>query len=341
LLGRLEDNDVEVRRAAILALGNLGKGNTKVEEALTKFTQDPDPVTRLDAVVAMAELGKLDSSVIPTLMIALGNEKDTTVRAATKVLRSLGEEKPQDVLPGLLEILDKKQQPAAVNAIRVLQGMKSQAVEALPRIAALYPNVNAQDKRGILDALTAIDAQGEVAIPVLVEALKEPSPSDRREALLGLMRFRTKANLFMDSLIEELKDTDLENRLFVINIIRGLGPQAEKALPAMKALTEDQEPQVRSSVLNFLAMFGSSPGVVQIIGKLLRDPDLRVRITSIGVLRRLGQTKPELVVPILQSALESEKNDAAKRSIMGALDMLNQVSSAPATPQSVKQQNHN
>ncbi len=332
---------MEVRRAAILALGNLGKGNSKVEEALTKFTHDPDPVTKLDAVVAMAELGKMDSSVIPTLMVALGNEKETTVRAATKVLRSLGEEKPQDVLPGLLEILDKKQQPAAVNSIRVLRGMKSQALEALPRIAALYPNVNGQDKREILDALTGIDAQGDVAIPVLVEALKEPAAPDRREALLGLMRFRTKSNLFMDSLIEELKDTDLENRLFVINIIRGLGPQAEKAIPAMKALTEDNEPQVRSAAVNSLAGFGALPGVIQTIGKLVKDPDLRVRMTSIGVLRRLGQTKPELVVPILQSALESEKQEAAKRSIMGALDTLNKVSSAPATPQSVKQQNHN
>ena len=333
---------MEVRRAAILALGNLGKGNTKVEEALTKFTQDSDPVTRLDGVVAMAELGKMDSSVIPTLLIALGNEKDTTVRAASKVLRSLGEEKPQDVLPGLLEILDKKQLPAAVNSVRVLRGMKPQAVEAaLPRIAALYPDVNGQDRRDILDALAAMDAQGDVAIPVLVEALKEPSPADRREALLGLMTFRLKANLFMDSLIEELKDNNLENRLLVINVIRGLGPQAEKAIPAMKALTEDKEPLVRSSVLNFLAMFGSSPGVIETIGKLVNDPDLRVRITSIGVLRRWGPTNPELVVPILQSALESETNDAAKRSIMGALDTLNKVSSAPATPQSVKQQNHN
>ena len=92
-----------MRRAAILALGNLGKGNSKVEEALTKFTQDPDPVTRLDAIVAMAELGKMDSSAIPTLMNALGSEKETTNRAATKALRQYAEEKPQDVMPGLLE----------------------------------------------------------------------------------------------------------------------------------------------------------------------------------------------------------------------------------------------
>jgi HEAT repeat protein len=242
----------------------------------------------------------------------------------------------------LMEILEKKQQPAAVNSVRVLRGMKSQAIEALPRIAALYPKVQAQDKREILDALTAIDAQGDIAIPVLVEALKEPSPADRKEALLGLLRFRTKSNLFMDALIEELKDTDLENKLFVINIIRGLGPQvAEKAMPAVKQLTEDHEPQVRSAAVGFLSGFGTSPGVIETIGKLVKDPDLRVRMTSIGVLRRLGQTKPELVVPILQSALESEKNDAAKRSIMGALDTLNKVSSAPATPQSGKQQKHN
>ncbi len=330
-----------MRRAAILALGNLGKGNAKVEDALAKFTKDVDPLTRLDAVVAMAELGQMDSSVIPTLMTALGSEKDTTVRAAVKVLRSLGEEKQQEILPALLEILDKKQLPAAVNSVKVLRGMKSHAAEVLPRIAALYPNVKAQDRREIIEAVTAIDAQGDVAIPLLIEALKEPFPPDRREALLGLMKFKPRADLFLDALIDEFKETDLDNRLLVINIVRGLGPQGEKAIPAMKALTDDKEPQVRIAAVNSLAGFGPLPGVIDTIGKLLKDPDIRVKMASIGVLGRLGQAKPELVVPVLQSALESENNGAAKQSMTNVLKILNRVSSAPAAPQSVKQQNHN
>jgi len=333
---------VEVRRAAILASGNLGKGNPKVEEALTKFTQDPDPMTKLDAIVAMAELGKMDVSTIPHLMQALGSNKETTNRAAIKALRQFAEGKPQDVMPGLLENLDKKQEPAAINSLRVLRGMKSQAVEALPRIAALYPSAKSHDKREVMDALTAIDAQGDFAIPVLVQALKDPSAPDRREAVLGLMRFRPKANLFMDSLIEALKDSDQENRLLVINVIRGLGNQAAKALPAMIALTEDKEPQVRSAAINCLAGFGPNPEVIKTLGRTIKDTDLRVRMISVAVLKRLGQSNPQAVIPILQSALESEKHEPAKRSIKAALDTLNKVSSSPGTPQSaVKQQKHN
>jgi HEAT repeat protein len=342
LLERLGDIDVEVRRAAVLALGNLGKGNAKVEEALTKFTKDPDPVTQLDATVAMAEMGKMDASTIPHLMNALGSSKETTTRAAIKALRQFAQEKPQDIMPGLLENLDKKQEPAAVNSLRVLRGMKSQATEALPRIAALYPSATSNDKREVLDALMAIDAQGDFAIPALQKALKDTSPNDRREALLGLMRFRPKADLFMDSLVEAVKDEDLENKLLAINIIRGLGQQAAKALPSVTALAEDKEPQVRSAAINCLAGFGPSPEAIRTLGRTIKDPDLRVRMISVGVLKRLGQSNPQAVIPILQGALESERHEPAKRSIKGALDTLNKVSSAPTAPQSaVKEQNRN
>lgn len=341
LLERLGDNDVEVRRAAILALGNLGKGHPEVEEALTKFTQDSDPVTRLDAIVAMAELGKMDASTIPDLMNALGSDKETTNRSAAKALRQYADEKPQDIMAGLLQNLDKKQAPAAINSLRVLRGMKSQAAEALPRIAALYPSATSHDKREVMDALTAIDAQGDFAIPVLKEALKDKSPADRKEALLGLMRFRAKVNLFMDSLIEALKDNDLENKLLAINIIRGLGQQAAKALPAVTALTEDKDSQVRGAAINCLAGFGPSPEVIKTLGRTVKDTNVRVRMISVAVLKRLGQANPQAVIPILQSALESEQHEPAKRSIRSVLDTLNKVSSAPAPQSAVKQQNHN
>ena len=333
---------MEVRRAAVLALGNIGKGNSKVEEALTKFTKDPDPVTQLDATVAMAEMGKMDASTVPQLMKALGSDKETTTRSAIKALRQYANEKPQEVMPGLLENLDKKQEPAAINSLRVLRGMKTQAVEALPRIAALFPSATSRNKREVLDALIAIDATGNFAIPTLQKALKDPSPNDRREALLGLMRFRPKASLFLDSMIEAMKDNDLENRLLAMNIIRGLGKQATKALPAVAALTEDKDPQVRTVAINCLAGFGPSPEALQALGRTVKDTNLRVRMISVAVLKRLGQSNPQAVIPILQSALEAEKIEAGKRSIKLALDTLNKVSSAPATPQSpAKQQKSN
>jgi HEAT repeat protein len=342
LLERLGDIDLEVRRAAILALGNLGKGNSKVEEALTKFTKDPDPVTQLDAIVAMAELGKMDASTIPHLMKALGSNKETTNRAAIKALRQFAQEKPQDVMPGLLENLDKKQEPAAINSLRVLRGMKSQAAEALPRIAALYPSVTSHDKREVLNALIAIDTNGDIAIPTLAKALKDTSPADRREALLGLMRFRSKADLFVDSLIEAVKDNDRENRLLAINIIRGLGQKAAKALPAVTALTEDKDPQVRGAAINCLAGFEQSPEVIQTLGRTIKDTNVRVRMISVSVLKRLAQSNPQavvpLVIPILQSALESEKHEPAKRSIKATIDTLNGLLSARAKPQSPEKQ---
>lgn len=342
LLERLGDDDVEVRRATILALGNLGKGQNNVEEALKKYTQDSDPVTRLDALVAMAELGKTEETGIPTLLKALGSSKEATARAAAKALSMIAAEKPQEVLPGIMEILDKKEQPAAINSLRIIRGMKSQSSEAAPRIASLYKSVTPHERREIVDTLTAIDTEGNYTIPVLIEALKEPAPYDRRDALLGLMKYRSKVDLFIDSLTDELKDNDLENKFLAINIVRGLGQQGSKALPAMIMLTNDQNPQVRAAVVNAIGVFGSSyPEVVRTLGQTVTDADLRVRMASVVALENAGKTNPQEVIPILQRALDSEKLDAAKRRIKAALDGLNKKVASPTGQQSAEKQQNN
>jgi len=342
LLERLGDDDVEVRRATILALGNLGKGQSNVEEALKKYTQDSDAVTRLDALVAMAELGKTEETGVPTLLKALGSSKEATARAAAKALSMIAGEKPQEVLPGILEILDKQEQPAAINSLRILRGMKSQSSEAAPRIASLYKGVTPHDRREIVDTLTAIDTEGNYTIPVLIEALKEPAPYDRRDALLGLMKYRSKVDLFIDSLTDELKDNDLENKFLAINIVRGLGQQGSKALPAMIMLTNDQNPQVRAAVVNAIGVFGPSyPEVVRTLAQTVADTDLRVRMASVVALENAGKTSPQEVLPILQRALDSEKLDGAKRRIKVALDGLNEKPASPTGQQSAEKQQSN
>ena len=57
-----------------------------MEEALHKFLDDPDALTKLNAIVALAAVGKVDDSVIPTLLTAIGNKDEATAKAAGRVL---------------------------------------------------------------------------------------------------------------------------------------------------------------------------------------------------------------------------------------------------------------
>ncbi len=89
----------------------------------------------------------------------------------------------------------------------------------------------------------------------------------------------------------------------------------------MIALTKDPDSQVRNRAVEAAGSFRpASSETIQAVSRTLKDSDLRVRITSVAALRQMGMTVPDQVVPVLQEALESEKNEGALRAMRSALD---------------------
>jgi HEAT repeat protein len=329
LLARLSDDKVEVRRSAIQSLGRLGKGNHSVEEALHKFLDDPDPLVKLNAVVAMASVGKPDESAIPTLLTAIGSKDEATAKAAGLVLTDMAVEKPDKVLPGLMGLLDGKEEPSVINSLKVLRLMKVAAAPAIPKISALYDTANTPVRMEILDTLAAVDNDGSQALPTLVKALKAPEPMVRKEGLIRTMRFRSKADLFMEPLIESLKEGDVENRVLAIGIVRGLGEQGLKAVPTLETLAEDPNVRIRTAAISALANFRPPPqDVLDTLSRTLKDSELDVKLATVGALRQLGYAYPDKVTGLLQSALQEEKNEQARRSMAATLAGIGKVKPA-------------
>ncbi|MGO9569458.1 MAG: HEAT repeat domain-containing protein [Desulfomonilaceae bacterium] len=311
-----------------------------MEEALQKFLDDPDALTKLNAVVALASVGTVDDSVIPTLLTAIGNKDESTAKAAGRVLSDLAVEKPDKVLPGLTESLDRNEDLVVINTLKVLRQMKVAAAPVMPKISALYDKSDAQVRMEILDSLASIDSEGGQALPVLVKALKAPEPMVRKEALMGVMRYRSKADLFLEPLSESLKEGDLENRLLAIGIVRGLGQQGLKVVPTLEALTEDPNVRVRTSAISALATFRPPPEeVLEMFSRTLKDADTGVRLTTVGALRQIGYVYPEKVTGLLQAALEVEKNEQARRSMASALASIGKVQPAASAAGADRQQN--
>lgn len=325
LLERLKDDSPQVRSSAMLSLGKLGRNNAAVEDALRKFVDDSDSVVRLNAVVAIALLGKVDDSALPLLIRALQSGEETTAKAAARVVADIGLKDPQKVLPAMVDALDKNQGPSAGNALRVLRMMKALARPSLPRVAALYDGADVQTRRDIVDTVLAVDKQGEYALAVLIKALKEPDARDRKEALIGLMRFRPRADLMLDPVMAVLKDEDPSNRLIALNLIRALGHDSLKALPDLIVLTEDPDMRIRNAVVPVIAGFNPPPPeVLPALEKCIRDTDFRVRITTATALKQLFKDYPEKVPELLKRAYEEEQHEGAKRRIAFILQSLNE-----------------
>lgn len=322
LLERLSDGDIGVRRAAILSLGRVGKGNEKVQAQLVKFIDDSDPLVKLDAVIAVAGIGGLDDSTIPVLISALGNKDEATAKAAGRVLSDVAVKEPDKVLPGLVQLLDRKEQSSLVNTLRVLKRMKGKAASTLPKIAALYDVMNPVDRIEVFEALEMIDTQGDHAIPVLVRALKETDPQDRKDALVSIVRFRSKSDEFIGPLADALSDADTENRRLAIGIIRSLGEKGAAAMPKLIALIGDPDVSVRKTAIGALSSFKPDKTVFEALEKAIGDSDPQVRMTAIGTLRRIGAVDPQKATEILQQAFTTETDDSAKRAMSSALESL-------------------
>lgn len=337
MLKCLSDDKVEVRRSAIQSLGRLGKGTQQekeILEALRKFLDDPDPLTKLNAIVAEASIVTPDDSAIPTLLAAISNKDEATAKAAGRVLTDIAIEKPDKVLPGLIEMLDKTEEPAVINTLKVLRLMKVAAVPAMPKISSLYDKADTQVRMEILYTLAGIDPDGDKALPVLVKALKAPEPMVRKEALMGVMRYRSKADLFLAPLSESLKEGDLENRLLGMSIVRGLGEQGLKALPTLEELTKDPNVRVRMAAISALTAFRPPPEeVLETLGRSIKDSDHVVRLTTANALRQIGYVYPEKVTGMLQSALQEEKNEQTRRAMASALAGISKAKSPkPVAP---------
>ncbi|MBI4962993.1 MAG: HEAT repeat domain-containing protein [Desulfomonile tiedjei] len=306
-------------------MGKVGKGFQGVEEAIGKFANDPDQLTKIDVAVSLASLGKVDDSVIPAMLEALGSKEEETAKGAARILADIGAANPDKVLPGLMAAVDKGEDPLSRNSVRVLRQMKTQAMPALPRIAGLYDKVDQSTRVEITEALRAIDAKGDYAIPVMIKALGSSDSKDRHEALMGLYRFRTKVELVIDPLIGALKDPDTENQFLAVRILRGIGPQAMKAVPSLVQMTESSNSnlRIRNAAIEALSSFTPpTREVLDALDKAVKDGDMDVRLHAVGSLRRIGYLYPDQVTPLLKSGLEVASDERTKNAINSALERL-------------------
>lgn len=322
LLERLSDDKIEVRRAVVLALGKLGKDEYGAADALRKLSSDPDPIVKIDVAIALAGIAKPDESSIPTLIEGIGSKDQPTAKAATRMLCNLGTDKPDKVLPPLVEVLDKKDQPASGNALRVLRWMKAKASPALAKIVSMHDSPDALQRADVVDTIVAVDEQGDYAVPILIKTLKETEPLDRKEGLMDLMKFRGRADEFIDALIQSLDDPDIDNKLLTIGIIRGLGDKGSKATDKLTELTGNADVRVRLQAISAVASFPPSQTTLQALDRSIKDSDFRVRGAAVAALKRLGSTNTDKAVQILQHAFDSEKHDGTKRAMASAIESL-------------------
>ena len=76
----LHDPKPQVRRQAVLKLGNVGDADPSVAEGLAEALRDTDAVVRRDAVRAVAKLKKPSEAIMARLKVMSESDRDTLAR---------------------------------------------------------------------------------------------------------------------------------------------------------------------------------------------------------------------------------------------------------------------
>jgi len=173
----LMDEDADVRAAAALALGEAGGADGI--EALTLSLSDPDPHVQCASLKALAALG--DASALPAVAAAAGRAAGLVLIQALKTLAALGGE------GGLAPVRDALANPdeeVVEAAIEILAGGDPSWISCYHDVLAYHPHWGV--RRSFFRAMA--DLLGDGALPALREAAlweSDPLVKGELEKLVG------------------------------------------------------------------------------------------------------------------------------------------------------------
>ena len=269
--------------AVALALVNFG---TAATAPLLAMLSRGDKKMSRPLAIALAQIAKVDSTVMPAVIRAIDDE-NWNVRA------------------GAAQVLFDTEPPPPVEAIA-------------PLIRSL--NEEDQDRRDhIVDTLSAFGALG---IPALLESLRSPDWRVRASSAKALAWIEMYRKLHADrepyiemgvvpALIEALGDEEVEVMQAAASALSAIGPpESNSAIPVlMNILRERKPPRFRAAERCMGWVRHAEPGFETELIDALADPDAGIRASAASLLGRIEAPASSAAVPALLGALHDDAEE--------------------------------
>lgn len=257
----------------------------------TKGPRAADQLLRVDPQTA-----------VPALVKALGETYPVEVR--WRAARTLGRIGPpaKDAVGALIAVLGDPSpnvRSYACFALGRIGGPSAQA--AVPGLVERMTDENGIVRRAAMDAILAIGPDRSVVIPLMVKALEDAEP---RIVTAALRTLASQGEVVVPVLIEALKSE--KSGYWAMLALEQLGPQAKDAVPALTAMLAHQEPEVRMEAIMALGAIGEAArsAAPRIAERLQHDEMMGVRYAAVFALGRI-EPGPE-VEPALKAALSQQ-----------------------------------
>ncbi len=332
LIKALQSEDRKVRFNAAVELNKRSPAAEEAIRALIRATKDDERVVSNAAIAALAAIG---SPALPSLIRALADDEDPRVRTGVAAAIAGVDRSGLDaklIVPPLLKAVNDPDPRVRTQAICTLGTLQETACITL-LIQKLKTDSNADVRRAAAVVLGDFGSASKGAIPALVQAVNDPDPRVRTQAIctLGILQETACTTL----LIQKLKtDNDADVRRAAAVVLGGFGSASKDAIPALIQALDDPDdfsarqnrvPRPRPTMSGLLASRGVQEtafealisigsAAVPALLELIKDPDRRRQGRTIRILGYMG-SEAKAATPVLVEKLDDEdqklRSDAA------------------------------
>lgn len=213
------DEEPRVRWHAARAIGLIGEDASSAVPVLVKLLADPDPIVAAQAAAAIG--------------LIRGDEDADTITSADAALYAAG----QEAVAKAIVHADPRVRRAAIRSLRHFDPAPEVLAPLFARqLADADPSV-------VLPALHTLADMEELAVPVLVEALKDPQ--SRYWAAIALAEIGAEAAAAVEPLARLAEQGEVHERLQAILALAAIGEPAVSATPALVAALQSPDKSLR------------------------------------------------------------------------------------------------
>ncbi len=291
---------------ACLALSEIGPEAKAAVPALTKALQSKDPEVRIAALIALGEIGKPSAVANSTISQLLANDEIEGVRyAAAFALGSIGDN--ESATRALTASLDSENEFLRVAGAWALARLADEETSLIDKAVKIVVEGVTSDDPAVRDlavrAMADKNIPREVTRPAFRKALrgiKDPAQLDQIVVAL--------ASLGADAVppcVESLQSkSDL--RLYAIKVLIRIGPEAAAAVPALIGALQDEDAEIRKEAEFALGAVGpEAAAATSALIKQLTDADADVRHAACYALGKIGPPA-KMALPALRKGLSSD-----------------------------------
>jgi HEAT repeat protein len=199
---------------------------------------------RATAATALGQIGPDARAAVPVLNDLLKDTDSSVVKAAADSLGRIGPD-ARGAVPALIEAMQDRDVEVRRQVVVALGRIGPGAVAAVPALTDALQNKSRPERWRYAQALGDIGPEAKSALPVLRDVAQPKSfKPDRVWSLYALVRIDGDAPA-MASLTDLLKDRVAAPD--AAEALGRIGPPAKAAVPALRDLLKDKNPDVRKA----------------------------------------------------------------------------------------------